>query len=130
MCVRPLVPLPPYFNNVGTRPFYIGAHSIQKVCQVDYMGLFCSVLDGCYSFGFYRGKHDIYCCPYADDIKVNRRANEPVRGNYYFSVFYINLCAKSFKAFYMLIYRPDSKITAPGKVTTALLNLPRRAPIK
>ena len=104
-----------YLDNISTCAHYICAHWIKEVSKVNYMRLFCRVLDNSQPFRLGTGKKCIYCAADRYLVKIYLSTYQLVRRQVYYSVLDISLCTKRFKALDMLIYRSASEIAPSGK---------------
>ncbi len=107
-------------NVIGSGALDVGAHRVQKVRDVDDMGLLSRVFDRRNAFGAGRRKHDIDCCADADHIQENMSAMQSVGDDANDAVANIGRIrsqrSELGKTLEMKIDRTCSEIAAPGHV--------------
>ena len=101
-----------YFYYIGAGAHNIGAHRIQEVGEINYVGLLCGVFKNGKPFGFGCRQNRVDCGAYRYAVKIDLSSHKLVRFYVNYTMFDIVVRAQRFKAFKMLIYGAVSQITA------------------
>ena len=103
------------FDDVRAGSLDIRAECIEKVRDIDNMGLFGRIFNGSESFRARCGQHDVDGGADADDIQINRRTHKAFRFQVNAAMVDDHGCPQCLKAFEMLINGPVAKIAATWK---------------
>ena len=104
-----------YADNVCSRALYVCAHHIEKVGNVNHMGLLCGVGDYGLPLGGHCRKHYVDGGAYAHHVQVYLGALELIRPCLYGAALYHYIRAQRPHALNVLVYGPLAYGAAAGE---------------
>ena len=103
------------FDDVRARAPDVRAEGVEKVREVNDMGLLCDVFKNCETLRPNGGKHHVDGCADGNDIKINMASDELIGIYGYGAVTDVYGSAESLKALYVLVDGAYAEITAAGE---------------